>query len=120
MQLKPRESQRRHWYVVDVPPVNVATLPVIESPSRTSGAVQLGSAVRSGGWEVDAMQPASENESSESVRPELSASGPANQNVQRSIGSSVSEVCPPNVRPLVNGTVLASMSVSVRPARSSA
>ena len=49
MQLKPRTSQRRHWYATDVAPVNVAGVPVIVRPSRTSGANSVGFAVRTGG-----------------------------------------------------------------------
>ena len=113
MQLRPRESQRRHWDVDDVIPVQVASLPVMDRPSRTSGAVQRGSAVSTGGGVASGEQPLNAKLACDSTVPPLSVSGPMNQKVQRSVGSTTSDVPPPKVVVPVSVAPLVARSTSV-------
>ena len=100
MQLRPRESQRRHWYVRRGRAGERRRRARDRAGPRGRGArTAPGSAVSTGGCVAERRRtPGTRSHRSDSrVWPELSGSGPTNQNVQRSIGSIESCVPPPYV-----------------------
>src|SRR5690242_14920316 len=99
-QVRPFTSQSRQMSVTVTGSValdHVACVAVIDRPSRTSGALHVGSAVSSGGRDTGAVH-------AEFLKAPISVAqvvcefvaGPTPQKVQRSMGSSASEVTRPH------------------------